>query len=218
MTNLDIIVLLVVVVIIFQKLRNLLGTRPTGGEELSEEKAAEILNFLIKENRKIANEQKTAEEKNSLKEKEQLSETEAVLAQIPNFNPSRFEESAKKAFEIIITSFAKGDTEALEMLVSKNLFKKFQEIINQRQSDDITAETDLIGFSEVKIVNAKIVKNDTARISVEFHSEQVNLLRNAEGKVIEGDENYIQNITDVWTFEKSLTSSNPNWILVSTKK
>ena len=214
MTNLDIIVLLVVVVIIFQKLRNLLGTRPTGGEELSEEKAAEILNFLIKENRKIANEQKTAEEKNSLKEKEQLSETEAVLAQIPNFNPSRFEESAKKAFEIIITS----DTEALEMLVSKNLFKKFQEIINQRQSDDITAETDLIGFSEVKIVNAKIVKNDTARISVEFHSEQVNLLRNAEGKVIEGDENYIQNITDVWTFEKSLTSSNPNWILVSTKK
>lgn len=217
MTNLDIIVLLVVVVIIFQKLRSLLGTRPTGGEELSEEKAAEILNFLIKENRKIANEQKTAEE-NSLKEKEQLSETEAVLAQIPHFNPSRFEESAKKAFEIIITSFAEGDTEALEMLVSKNLFKKFQEIINQRQSDGITAETDLIGFSEVKIVNAKIVKNDTARISVEFHSEQVNLLRNAEGKVIEGDENYIQNITDVWTFEKSLTSVNPNWILVSTKK
>ena len=39
-----------------------------------------------------------------------------------------------------------------------------------------------------------------------------------QGDVIEGDDRFIQCITDVWTFERSLTSSNPNWVLVSTKK
>ena len=53
---------------------------------------------------------------------------------------------------------------------------------------------------------------------MEFVSEQVNILRDAEGKVIEGDENYIQNITDVWTFERAISSTSPNWVLVSTKK
>ena len=57
-----------------------------------------------------------------------------------------------------------------------------------------------------------------AKITVRFVSEQVNILKNKDGEVIEGDENFIQNITDSWTFERALTSTNPNWLLVSTKK
>jgi predicted lipid-binding transport protein (Tim44 family) len=49
-------------------------------------------------------------------------------------------------------------------------------------------------------------------------SEQVNLLKNADGDIIEGDENYIQQISDVWTFEKSLDANVNNWMLCSTKK
>ena len=40
----------------------------------------------------------------------------------------------------------------------------------------------------------------------------------ADGNVIEGDENYIQNIEDIWTFERAINSTSPNWILISTKK
>ena len=53
---------------------------------------------------------------------------------------------------------------------------------------------------------------------VKFVSEQVNLLKNAEGEVIEGDENYVQKISDTWTFEKSLNPKINNWLLCSTKK
>ena len=91
-------------------------------------------------------------------------------------------------------------------------------MIEQREKDGMTAETDFICFDEVEITKAEITADETAHITVRFVSEQVNILRDSDGKVVEGDENYIQNITDVWTFERALSSATPNWILVSTKK
>ena len=63
-----------------------------------------------------------------------------------------------------------------------------------------------------------VTNNNNDYISVEFVSEQVNVLRDKDNQIIEGDENYIQTITDVWTFEKSLNAKTLNWVLVSTKK
>ena len=148
----------------------------------------------------------------------ELSEPEKTLAQIPGFEKEHFLNGAKRAFEIIVTAFAKGDIQTLEMLVSKNLYKKFQEILAAREAEGITSENDFIGFDEAEIISASISKNNVAKIVVKFISEQVNILKNRVGEVIEGDENFIQNITDVWTFEKNLTSASPNWLLVSTKK
>lgn len=220
MGSLDIIILLIVVVLIFGKLKSLLGTRPDVSvrqNKITEENAAKIFDMIVKE----AEKQKQALENKEAKEEPvtvELSETDKVLNKIPNFNKERFINSAKKAFEIIVTSFSKGDTETLESLVSKTLNKKFQEIINQRQAEGITAETDLIGFNEAEITSAKITSDDIAKITVKFVSEQVNILKNKDDEVIEGDENFIQNITDIWTFERCLTSTSPNWLLVSTKK
>ena len=207
MMNIDIIILLIVVVLIFQKLRAALGTRP---EEMriSDEKAAQIFDIIMKDKK----------EQSKQEESSDVSELDATLSQIKGFNKDRFLNSAKKAFELIVEAFAKADIATLEMLIHPKLYKKFQEVINQRQADGITAETDFIGFDNVEITSAKISKNDVAKISVKFASEQINLLRDKEGKIIEGDENFIQNITDVWTFERPLSSSSPNWLLVSTKK
>ncbi len=219
MGSLDIIILLIVVVLVFGKLKSLLGTRPnisSPQHKITEESVAKIFDMIAKE----AEKQKQALENTSEKspETEELSETDKVLSKIPHFNKEHFINSAKKAFEIIVTSFSKGDTETLESLVSKKLNKKFQEIINQRKAEGITSETDLIGFDEAEITSAKISSDDIAKITVKFVSEQVNILKNKDDEVIEGDENFIQNITDVWTFERCLTSTSPNWLLVSTKK
>ena len=110
------------------------------------------------------------------------------------------------------------DIETLESLVSPKLIKKFQEILHQRKTEGITAETDLISITSAEITNLKITKTNVAKITVKFISEQVNLLKNSNDEVIEGDENFVQNITDIWTFERNITSTNPNWLLTSTKK
>lgn len=218
---LDIIILLVVVVLVFSLLKSLLGTRPDNFEQrkISDENAAKIFDMIVKEAEKNA----AAEARNMEKEEvqvpeEELSEIDKVLAKIPGFNREKFLTGAERAFEIIISAFSKGDVETLEMLVSKSLLKKFQEIIEKRKAEGITSETDFIGFDDVEITNAKISKSEVAKITVRFVSEQVNILKNKDGEVIEGDENFIQNITDSWTFERALTSTNPNWLLVSTKK
>ncbi|MCX4349487.1 MAG: Tim44/TimA family putative adaptor protein [Alphaproteobacteria bacterium] len=224
MGSLDIIILLVAVVLIFQKLRSLLGTRPD--EEvtrirISDENAARIFDMIAKEAEKQQLTARTAAEGFSgtaEEETEELSDTDKTLANIPGFNKERFLTGAKRAFEIIICAFSQGDTETLENLASPQLIKKFQEIIEDRRAQGITAETDLIGFEQAEIVNADIDEENNAKITVKFISEQVNLLRNKDNEVIQGDENFIQNITDIWTFERCLTSVNPNWLLVSTKK
>lgn len=214
----DIIILLVVVVIIYQKLKSLLGTRPEGVEnsKIAEENAARIFDIIMKEAEKQAQNTIT-EEKPEVKEVN-LSDTEKALRKIPGFDQEMFLNGAKRAFEIILEAFNKGDIETLEMLVNKNLLKKFQDIIEKRHAEGITSETDFIGFDKAEIIDAKVSKNDIAKITVDFISQQVNLLKDAAGKVIEGDDQYIQSINDKWTFEKALTSTNPNWMLVSTKK
>lgn len=227
MASLDIIVLLIVVGLLFYKLKSLLGTRPEEHKvHLSKESAEKLYDLLMKEteSKMKINQNNEAEFENEPQELEpvvdeaNLSETDKVLMQIPNFNKTRFIDNAQNAFQIITEAFNNGDIETLEMLVSKKILKKFQETIEKRKADGIIAETDFICFDKVEIVKADVDKNDNARISVEFVSEQVNVLRDGEGKVLQGDENFIQNITDVWTFERAVNSSSPNWILTSTKK
>lgn len=220
---LDILVLLIVAVLIFQRLRSVLGTRPTVEKRirLSKENAEKLYNILKNEADKMSAEEKSnaskVQELTPLNE-DDLDDLSKVLRKIPNFNKDKFIKSAERAFEVITTAFNNADIETLEMLVSSKLLKKFQEVIESRKDKGISAETDFIGFSKVEILNAEIKADKTARIAVEFVSEQVNILRDAKGDVIEGDENYIQNITDIWTFERSISSTTPNWILVSTKK
>ena len=217
----DILVLLVVVAVIFYRLRRVLGVRNVNSDnrKLAEENAAKLFDLLMKEAEQkqisLVTQSEIAE---TVADEKELSETDKVLRNIPNFDKNRFLSGAKKAFEVIVEAFAKGDVSTLELLVNKKLLKKFQDVLEQRRIDGVVAETDFIGFNDAEIVEAKINSNNVAKIIVKFVSEQVNLLKNKQGDVIEGDDRFIQCITDVWTFERTLTSSNPNWLLVSTKK
>ncbi|MBR1948528.1 MAG: Tim44 domain-containing protein [Alphaproteobacteria bacterium] len=219
--NLDIIVLLIVVALIFQRLWKVLGTRPEAEAKkvkLSREGAEKLYNLLKSEAEKELKIDSSKVEELVPLDSKPLNEIDAVLYTIPNFKKESFISGAKKAFQVITEAFNKGDVETLKMLVSTSIFNKMQAVIKQRHEDEITAETDFICFDRVDIVKASINDKNKALLSVEFVSEQVNLLRNKENEVIEGDENYIQTITDVWTFEKKLDAKTLNWVLVSTKK
>ncbi|MBR1649457.1 MAG: Tim44 domain-containing protein [Alphaproteobacteria bacterium] len=214
---LDILILLVVVLIIFHKLFGLLGTKiDSTATPISKESAAKIFDILAKESIKRANTPIDGGELNG--EPKELSAVEKTLRRIPGFNQDSFLSSASKAFEMVVKAFAQGDSATLKTLVDKKLYENFHNIISQRSKEGITSETDLIGFENTEIINAVIDDEQNAKISVRFVSEQANVLRNAQGEVIEGDENFIQTITDVWTFERNLRSPSPRWLLVSTKK
>ena len=50
----------------------------------------------------------------------------------------------------------------------------------------------------------------------EFQTEQTHVVRNKAGEIIEGSPKQIEQLVDLWTFERNLTQSNPNWFLIKT--
>ena len=208
---LDIIFLLVLVVVIFSKLKSVLGS---GAEE------TKIIMVSKEQFEKAYKEMKkdTVEDVRKKVDLDKLSPLDRELIKIPNFDKSLFIKGAQRAFEAILISFSKGDSKALEKLVNKELMKKIESVIEERKENGIVSETDLIGFIETEVESVNFVDDNKVNIVVKFVSEQVNLLKNKEGEVIEGDENYVQTISDVWTFEKNMNSKINNWLLCSTKK
>ena len=213
---LDLIFLAIIAVLIFMRLRSVLGTRPEQKTEIkivSKEEFDKVIKAMKQEVEK-----QVQNNNPSFSSKEELQGVDKILATIPNFNKADFCRRCSKVFEMVLSAFASHDEETLKMLTGKKLFEKFKEIIRQRTEDGISAETDLIKVDDLSIKDAKISSKGIARIAVQFVSEQINILKNAAGEVLEGDENFVQQITDVWTFEKDINSNSPVWLLVSTKK
>ena len=87
----DILVLLVVVVLIFNRLKAVLGTRPESTQKQAEENAAKLFDLIVKEaqqNQQSMAAQVVSIDNNVLEEEktETLSDTDKVLNSIPNFD------------------------------------------------------------------------------------------------------------------------------------
>lgn len=144
---------------------------------------------------------------------------EAGIAQIrsadPSFDPRGFAGGAKAAFEMIVQSFAQGDTASLRPLLSDEVYENFAGAIRERQRLQHTLETTLVAIRAADIVEARL-NGRTAEVSVKFVSEQANVTRDARGQVIDGAPNAVSTVTDIWTFARNTRSSDPNWALIGT--
>ena len=127
---------------------------------------------------------------------------ENVYKKINNFDHKQFLDGAKKAFEIIITSFNNGDKKTLKDLVSKDVYLAFEKAIDNKTNNPSSQFYSLIIDS---VEDAK-VENNIISISINFISEQ--MINDDEGKIIKNK--------DTWTFEKPANSSSPKWVLTQT--
>lgn len=134
----------------------------------------------------------------------------------PSFAADSFLKGASQAFEMVIEAFATGDKRTLKELLSKDVYQGFIGEIEKREKEGKTRETTLVAIVSASIKDI-VLNKKYARIAVEFVSEQVNLVKDKTGKVIEGSPSDVEEIRDVWTFARNLTSSNPNWELVETQ-
>ena len=140
----------------------------------------------------------------------------AIRAADPSFEPIGFTGGARAAFTAIVEAFAKGDISALRALLDGPTFASFEAAIRGRVERKEKAETTLIGF-EASDVAAAELQGTNANVTVRFVSEQINVLRNADGQIIDGNPNEVQKVIDLWTFRRDTKSSDPNWLLVKTE-
>ena len=132
------------------------------------------------------------------------------------FDLRAFLSGARGAFEMIVEAYSAGDKEALRPLLADGVFNGFAGAIDQRRAAGQTLETQLIAIRAADVVEAGM-QGSNARIAVRVTSEQVNVVRDSEGNVLEGDPGTAEDVVDIWTFERDTKSSDPNWILVETR-
>ncbi len=132
------------------------------------------------------------------------------------FDETTFLDGAKGAFDMIINAFGQGDTRTLRPLLSNDVYEDFAGAIKARVEAGETLETTLIGVKEAELIEAEL-QGRTAFATIKFVSEQINVTRDADGEVVDGDPNHVASITDIWTFARNTRSRDPNWTLVATR-
>ena len=124
-----------------------------------------------------------------------------------------FLKGANIAYETIITSFAAGDKKSLKSLLGKNLYNDFSAVIDERQKNNLKYETTFIGMKSSKVEEFKKIEN-IYKVSVNFVSEIITCVKDKNNKIIEGNEDKIKTVNDVWKFSKNMWSQDPTWYLV----
>lgn len=133
-----------------------------------------------------------------------------------SFDPGEFTGGARAAFEMVVHAFATGDTGTLRSLLSDDVLDNFQTAIQTRLEAGETLETTVISVKSTDVLEAGM-RGKTAMITVKFVTEQVNVTRDTEGRVVDGDPNQVTDVTDIWTFARNLRSRDPNWKLIETR-
>lgn len=133
----------------------------------------------------------------------------------PTFDPNQFIEGARAAFEMVLNAYAAGDTQTLKSLLSPDVFANFESAIREREQAGETLEDTLVGFNTTDITEA-YMDGDDAHVTVKFVTEQVNVVRDENGDIVDGNPNAVIDVTDFWTFSRNTRSSDPNWTLVAT--
>ena len=131
------------------------------------------------------------------------------------FSPRRFATGAQAAFEMVVDAFAKGDTATLRPLLGDDVYDEFAAAIRDRMAEGHIQETTIVALDTAEIISAEM-RTSTARVTVKFVSQQINVVRDKEGEEVGGDSSLIERVTDIWTFARNTRSSDPNWALIET--
>ena len=141
---------------------------------------------------------------------------EAIGKADPEFNEGEFVKGASAAYGAVLEAFAKEDIDALKPLLGYEMIGSFTEAIHERQKAAEQLSIELVELTQTEITEARLV-DGLAIVTVEYRSRQKRLLRAEGGDILDGDPDTEETILDRWTFERDVSSRDPNWLLVETE-
>lgn len=227
-------IIIVIAIVIFLRLRNVLGRR-TGNErppydpytpkDGPNSPSNDDDNNVIQLPRKDDAEQAGAHKwsyQNDPAEAAPVADTplaralEDIRAVDPSFDAVQFTDGASMAYEMIVMAFAKGDREALKNLLSAEVYEGFARSISDREAGGHVMKTEFIGIESITIMEAALEGRE-ARVTIKFVSELIQSVRDEDDTIIDGDAEMVREVIDIWTFARDTKSQDPNWKLVATE-
>jgi len=199
---LDIIIFAIIAIFLVYRLKNILGQNSEGNEQNNQ---IDIGKKDFSNVVKLGNldSDKTKTDKNSISKID------------PTFNEEEFLKGAQNFFQMVINSFVKGNLKDIVNYIDDKLIKSFKLVIDERLKEGESLKIEILKMKSIKIKHVKELKN-FLRLSVLFETEQIKVLKDKKGKVIDGDPKNRILVKDLWTFEKEIKSKDMNWKLVET--
>jgi predicted lipid-binding transport protein (Tim44 family) len=141
---------------------------------------------------------------------------DAIAAADKSFDVKQFVAGARAAYEMIVTAYAAGDRRSLKNLLAREVYDGFEAVIREREARGESVETRFVSIDATEITNAEL-RGKMAQLTLRFVSQLVSATRDRHGNVIDGSADAVTSVTDVWTFAREVTSRDPNWNLVATE-
>jgi predicted lipid-binding transport protein (Tim44 family) len=136
----------------------------------------------------------------------------------PSFSVGEFLQGARGAYEMILMAFENGDLESVKPYLAKDVFDAFVDVVGKREDEGLHVEATFGGVRETTLVDATFDRgSNLAEISVRLVGELSSVVKDAEGRIVEGDPNAMKKQKDVWTFGRTMGNNDPNWQLVATE-
>ncbi len=135
-----------------------------------------------------------------------------VKSNYKSFQLDEFLEKSRKVFKVIFQAYAEGDKSTLKNLLAARTYTAFCMAIDDRQKRGEILEGSIESFSSTEFLDAEIVDRNIY-VTVKFVTEQSNVLKAADGKVLEGNADFVETRTDVWVFSRPVSSTDSRWIL-----
>ena len=200
----DIIIFAIIAIFLVYRLKNILGQNSEGNDQNNEIDVGEK-NFtnVVKLGNKQSERNKTKTNKDTISDID------------PTFDEKEFLKGAQNFFEMVIDCFVKGNLENILNYIDSKLIKNFQSVIDERLAENETLKIDIVKIKSIQIKDVTKLKN-FLRVSVLFETEQIKVLKDKKGKIIDGDQNKSILVRDLWTFEKNVLTNDLNWKLVET--
>ena len=141
---------------------------------------------------------------------------DAIAAADASFDGRPFLDGARSAYEMIVTSFARGDRDSLRSLLAPDVFDSFSSAISAREAQGETVETTFVSIDKTTIADAHL-REGFGQITVRFASKIITVTRDRAGAIVDGGVDKIVDVIDVWTFARKAGAKDPNWKLVATE-
>ncbi|MBB4081476.1 putative lipid-binding transport protein (Tim44 family) [Brevundimonas lenta] len=143
-----------------------------------------------------------------------LASIAGLKARDPGFDPVRFLEGARQAHETIVRAYASGDRTTLKPLLTPTVMNSFEAGIAAREARGETEVAEFVHPARADLELATAEEN-RAVAKVRFLAELRNRVKSADAAAEEQVEE--RRVAEIWTFERILGASDPNWVLARTE-
>lgn len=125
----------------------------------------------------------------------------------PQFDAARFVDGARKAYETVVQAYTAGDRETLKPLLAPAVADAFEAGVQAREQAGRTEQVEFLQPVRADLESLEVDGN-TGRARVRYLGELRTRSKGPEGEAVDD-----RRTAEVWTYERLLTSRDPNWTL-----